>query len=44
MKGKAILILTGKTKLPLLPSVSPNYIAKDLSEVIGVLKIFYSVD
>ena len=46
MGSKAILILTGKTKTPLpsgLQSI-PDFITNDLSEVIGVLKIFYSLN
>ena len=46
MGSQAILILTGKTKAPLpddLPVV-PDFISNDLSEVIGVLKAFYSLE
>ena len=45
MGGKTILILTGKTKTPLPPDlpVIPDFITNDLSEVIGVLKTFYSL-
>lgn len=42
--GKAILILTGKTKLPLGAELSPNYIANDLLEVIEILKNLYSIN
>lgn len=44
MGGRAILILTGKTCLPLPASVTPNFIATDLSEVIEILKSFYSIN
>jgi len=39
--GKTILILTGKTKLPLSTSDSPDYVAKDLAEVIEILRRVY---
>jgi HAD superfamily hydrolase (TIGR01458 family) len=44
--GRAILILTGKTKLPLPPGLNlkPDFIVNDLSEVIGVLKKYYSFE
>ncbi len=44
MGGKTILILTGKTKLPLSESVNPDYISNDLSEAIDILKKFYSFE
>lgn len=44
MGGKTILILTGKTKLPFPSSASVDYIAADLSEVIGILEEFYSLN
>lgn len=46
MGSKAILILTGKTKSSQLSNllVVPDFITNDLSEVIGVLKTFYSLD
>ena len=43
MGGQAILILTGKTNLPLPASAIPNFVAKDLSEVIKILKKIYSI-
>ena len=45
MGGKTILILTGKTKTPLPVglSPSPDYIANNLLEVIGLLKNIYSL-
>jgi HAD superfamily hydrolase (TIGR01450 family) len=44
MGGKSVLILTGKTNLPLPVSASPNFVAKDLSEVIDILKSCYAVN
>lgn len=39
--SKAILILTGKTKLPIPNHVTPDFICKDLFEVIITLKKLY---
>lgn len=44
MRGHSILILTGKTNLPLPRSASPKFIAKDLSEVIEILKNCYAIN
>ncbi len=44
MGGKAILILTGKTKLPLRATLSPDFIANDLLEVLEILKNLYSIN
>ena len=44
MGGKSILILTGKTKLPIPDSSSPDFIAENLSEVTGILKKIHSLD
>lgn len=41
MNGKAILILTGKTKLPIPYHIAPDFICQDLSEVITNLENFY---
>ena len=43
--GTSILILTGKTKLPLSQNLKmkPDFIVNDLSEVIEVLKKYYSL-
>jgi HAD superfamily hydrolase (TIGR01458 family) len=45
MGSKAILILTGKTKFPPPPdsSIVPDFIAKDLLEVLEILRDFYSL-
>lgn len=43
MGGKAILILTGKTKLPLPVSVKPDFVCEDLSKVIEILRDWYSL-
>lgn len=44
MGGNAILILTGKTKLPLRETLSPDFIANDLLEVLEILKNLYSIN
>lgn len=41
MGSKAILILTGKTKLPLSNQITPEFICEDLLEVIHTLNEFY---
>ena len=43
MGSKAILILTGKTKLPLPSSIAPDFVCEDLYQVIEVLKDLYSL-
>lgn len=42
MEGKAILILTGKTKLPITHCITPDYTANDLQHVIEILIKIYS--
>ena len=41
LEAKTILILTGKTKLPLSTSDSSDYVAKDLAEVVEILRRVY---
>lgn len=36
--GKGILVLTGKTKLPIPKNLSPDFIAEDLSRVIEIIR------
>ncbi|NWF91082.1 MAG: HAD hydrolase-like protein [Ignavibacteriaceae bacterium] len=43
MGGKTILILTGKTKFPITASITPDFIANDLSDVVDILSKIYSI-
>ena len=43
MGSRAILILTGKTKLPLPSAITPDFVCEDLNQVIKVLKPWYSL-
>lgn len=43
MGGKTILILTGKTKLPITDSITPDSIANDLSDVVDILSKIYLI-
>jgi HAD superfamily hydrolase (TIGR01450 family) len=44
MGGKTILVLTGKTKLPFANSAASDFICSNLSDVLNVLRNFYSLN